>query len=50
MAVTANLWKVCKDEKTFSDPNTFKPDRFINDSGQFVRPDSKTLTPFGVGK
>ena len=39
---------VLHDPKYFEDPSTFKPERFINNQGEFV-PDEKVIY-FGTGK
>ena len=42
-----NLWAVHNDEATWKHPETFNPDRFLNEKGNFVR--SSYAIPFSVG-
>jgi cytochrome P450 len=46
--VLPNLYAVHHDEKLYPDPNSFRPERFINEQGQVIKPD--WLIPFSVGK
>jgi len=46
--VMTNLHAVHHDEKLFPDPFSFRPERFINEKGQFVK--SEHVIPFGTGK
>jgi cytochrome P450 family 2 subfamily J len=46
--IISNLWAIHHDPKLFPDPETFRPERFINEKGQAVKPDF--LIPFSVGK
>jgi cytochrome P450 family 2 subfamily U polypeptide 1 len=46
--VFLNIWAVLFDEKLFSDPFTFRPERFINERGQFVK--HEAVIPFSLGK
>jgi cytochrome P450 family 2 subfamily U polypeptide 1 len=43
-----NVWAVHHDPKLYPDPFSFRPERFINESGKAVKPDC--LIPFGIGK
>lgn len=43
-----NLHRVTRDPKHFQDPNTFKPDRFLDDYGKFVKNSHNIV--FGIGK
>jgi cytochrome P450 len=45
---TQNLWAVHHDPKLWGDPFSFRPERFINEKGQAVKPEY--LIPFGIGK
>lgn len=44
----ANLKSVHMDKEHWGDPEVFRPERFINEKGQFV--DDSWLIPFGLGK
>lgn len=46
--VIANLNSIMFDEKHFSKPHEFNPDRFIDENGHVVVPDF--YLPFGFGK
>jgi cytochrome P450 len=46
--IHTNLWAVHHDEKLFPDPFTFRPERFINERGQFVK--HEAVIPFSLGK
>jgi len=46
--IIANLYAVHHEEKLFPDPFSFRPERFINEHGQFVK--SEHVIPFAVGK
>ena len=46
--VIGSLYNIMNDPKTFSDPHSFNPDRFLDENGHFVNHDK--VTPFGVGK
>lgn len=48
--VMANIWGACHDKAVFEDPDTFRPDRFLNEDGNFQKPDSKRFIPFSIGK
>lgn len=43
-----HIGTVMRDERYFSEPGKFKPERFIDKSGKFFQP--QELMPFGVGK
>jgi cytochrome P450 len=47
-SVYTNLWTVHHDEKMFPDPFTFRPERFLNERGQFVK--HEAVIPFSMGK
>jgi len=46
--VFLNTWSVHFDEKLFPDPYSFRPERFINEHGQFVK--HEAVIPFALGK
>jgi len=46
--ILTNLWAVHHDEKLFPDPFSFRPERFINERGQFVK--HQAVIPFSLGK
>jgi cytochrome P450 len=46
--IMPNLWGVHHDEKLFPDPFSFRPERFINERGQFVK--HEAVIPFSLGK
>lgn len=45
--VLANLMSVHQDKKHWGDPEAFRPERFIDDNGNFVS--DPWLIPFGAG-
>lgn len=48
-----NIWGIHHDEKIWTDPWVFRPERFITENGQLLPKDHKlrkTLIPFSVGK
>jgi cytochrome P450 len=46
--VVANIWGIHHDEAVYPDPHTFRPERFIDEHGGVVKPES--FMPFSVGK
>ncbi|XP_035658632.1 cytochrome P450 2U1-like [Branchiostoma floridae] len=42
-----NLWSVHMDPQLFPDPNTFQPERFLDQDGNFVK--HEAVIPFGIG-
>ncbi|XP_076808672.1 cytochrome P450 2C30-like isoform X2 [Clavelina lepadiformis] len=45
--VTPNIWAVQNDPKYFDEPEKFKPERFIDEKGNFIK--SEHVIPFSVG-
>lgn len=46
--VITNLYSVHFDEKYWSNPEVFRPERFLDSSGQFVK--KEAFVPFSLGK
>jgi len=46
--IHSNLWAVHHDESIFPDPHSFRPERFINEKGAFVK--HEAVIPFAIGK
>jgi cytochrome P450 len=46
--IVTNIMAIHHEEKLFPDPYSFRPERFINEQGQFVK--SEHVIPFSVGK
>ncbi|XP_072038505.1 cytochrome P450 2U1-like [Amphiura filiformis] len=46
--IMPNLWNVHHDPALWSEPNEFKPERFLNENGQVEEPPQ--LIPFGTGR
>jgi cytochrome P450 len=44
----ANTWAIHHDETLFPDPHSFRPERFINAEGKFVK--HEAVIPFSIGK
>ena len=47
-AIYGNFWAVMHDKNYWKDPETFRPERFIDSDGQFIRDDR--CVPFSLGK
>lgn len=47
--IFANVWAIGRDPKTWEDPDTFNPDRFVGSSIDFKGQDFELL-PFGAGR
>ena len=47
-AIYANLWAVMHDKYYWKDPHEFRPERFLDNDGQFRRDDR--CVPFSLGK
>ena len=51
--VFANLWYIHHDEKVWGDPWSFRPERFLNSSGELLSADHdlrKAWVPFSIGR
>nr|XP_054773157.1 cytochrome P450 2U1-like [Lytechinus pictus] len=46
--VVSNLWRLARDSSIWSDPDIFRPERFLNERGDCTKPDA--LIPFSIGK
>ncbi|XP_038073307.1 cytochrome P450 2J6-like [Patiria miniata] len=46
--IVANLWSVHSDPSEWPNPSEFRPDRFLDEDGKFVR--REKLIPFGIGR
>ena len=43
-----NLHRITRSSQYFEDPNTFNPERFLDENGKYAKIDQNV--PFGVGK
>ena len=48
--VRANIYSTCYDEEVYPEPYTFKPERFLDEQGMFIKPIGKQMLPFSIGK
>ncbi|KIJ52427.1 hypothetical protein M422DRAFT_26040 [Sphaerobolus stellatus SS14] len=48
--VITNNWKILRDESIYSDPWTFKPERFLPDDPKDMPPDPRLIGVFGWGR
>ena len=48
--VIVNLWSLHHDPDIWDDPNDFKPQRFLDDDGNFVPPRADLFLPFSGGR
>ena len=48
--VFINHWAFHYDEREWEDPYAFKPERFLDDNGNFVHGLNKSFLPFGAGR
>lgn len=48
--VFANVWKLHRDPSLWSEPETFSPERFINDNGELYEGHNFEYLPFGSGR
>ncbi|XP_072042965.1 cytochrome P450 2J5-like [Amphiura filiformis] len=46
--VMANIWAVHRDPELYSDPEVFKPERFLNEKGEVYQPEE--FVPFSSGR
>jgi methyl farnesoate epoxidase / farnesoate epoxidase len=46
--ILLNLSHIHKDPKIWGDPENFRPERFLNESGALLK--NTALVPFGIGK
>ncbi|XP_054635847.1 cytochrome P450 2U1 isoform X2 [Dunckerocampus dactyliophorus] len=46
--ILPNLWSAHRDPTVWDDPDSFKPERFLDDHGKLVRKDC--FMPFGIGR
>ena len=46
--ILGNLMEIHRDPENFKHPNTFKPDRFLDEQGKFVPP-RDNFAPFSLG-
>ena len=50
MGLLYNVWSVHRDPDFWTDPEVFKPERFIAPDGTMDKSKTERLIPFGVGK
>ena len=48
--VRGNIWAVLHDEKHYPEPETFKPERFLDADRCYKAPDRMYMAPFGAGE
>ena len=48
--VLTNLWSLHHDPEIWDDPDAFRPERFLDDEGNFVPPKADRLLPFSAGR
>ncbi|XP_045592688.1 cytochrome P450 2U1 [Procambarus clarkii] len=46
--IIGNIWGIHWDKKVWSDPENFRPERFLDENGQVIR--SEHVLPFSVGR
>ena len=46
--VLVNVKAILRDPDFWTDPDDFRPERFLNESGQIIKPEP--FIPFGIGK
>ena len=45
-----NVWGIHHDEKQWDEPFSFKPERFIDETGKLMRTTDQSFVPFGAGR
>jgi len=45
-----NLWSLHYDEKEWNEPYSFRPERFLDSEGKFMRATNQSFLPFGAGR
>ena len=50
MPLAYNVWSVHRDPDFWTDPEVFRPERFIAPDGRIDKSKTERLIPFGVGK
>ena len=45
-----NIWAIHNDERYWDKPDEFRPHRFLNKEGKFVKGEQKSFMPFGLGR
>jgi len=48
--VLTNLWSLHHDPEIWDDPDAFRPERFLDDEGNFVPPKADRFLPFSAGR
>ena len=48
--VTAVLYATCHEPEYYSEPDVFKPERFLDADGCYRAPDRMYMAPFGAGE
>ena len=46
--ILGNIWHMLHDSEIWKEPNTFKPERFLDDNGKVDRK-ADVMLPFGIG-
>ena len=48
--VLTNLWSLHHDPEIWNDPNAFRPERFLDEEGNFLPPKADRFLPFSAGR
>ena len=48
--VLTNLWSLHHDPEIWNDPNAFRPERFLDEGGNFLPPKADRFLPFSAGR